>query len=60
MTDLDEIYAFAIDLGRKAGQTLLHNVEKRISGAVQEVEEKDSAVDIVTQTDEGRAICTSI
>ncbi|KAK5711674.1 hypothetical protein LTS12_027934, partial [Elasticomyces elasticus] len=52
MTDLDEIYAFAIDLGRKAGQALLHNVEKRISGEIQEVQEKDSAVDIVTQTDE--------
>lgn len=52
--DLDDIYAFAIDLGRKAGQLLLGNVEKRIAGAVdQEFEEKDNAVDIVTQTDEG-------
>lgn len=52
--DLNEIYAFAIDLGRKAGQLLLGNVEKRIAGTVdQEFEEKENAVDIVTQTDEG-------
>ena len=52
--DLDEIYAFAVDLGRKAGQLLLESVEKRIAGSWdQEVEEKENAVDIVTQTDEG-------
>lgn len=51
---LDQIYAFAVDLGRKAGQLLMESVEKRIGGgATQEAEEKDSAVDIVTQTDEG-------
>jgi hypothetical protein len=52
--ELDEIYAFAVDLGRKAGQLLLEGVEKRISGTGQGTEsEKDSSVDIVTQTDEG-------
>lgn len=51
---LDQIYAFAVDLGRKAGQLLMESVEKRIGdGVSQAVEEKDSAVDIVTQTDEG-------
>lgn len=50
---LDEIYAFAVDLGRKAGELLLESIEKRIGGSDQSVEEKDSAVDIVTQTDEG-------
>ncbi|GKZ17376.1 hypothetical protein AbraIFM66951_004676 [Aspergillus brasiliensis] len=50
---LDQIYAFAVDLGRKAGQLLMDSVEKRIGdGVSQAVEEKDSAVDIVTQTDE--------
>lgn len=52
--ELDEIYAFAVDLGRKAGQLLLEGVEKRIAGAGNhEFEEKENAVDIVTQTDEG-------
>ena len=57
--DLDEIYAFAVDLGRKAGQLLLESVEKRIAGNWdQEVEEKENAVDIVTQTDEGILLFT--
>lgn len=53
-SELDDIYAFAVDLGRKAGQLLLDGVEKRIAGAGNyEFEEKENAVDIVTQTDEG-------
>lgn len=52
--DLDAIYAFAVDLGRRAGKLLMDRVEQRISGAAaQEFEEKENAVDIVTQTDEG-------
>lgn len=54
--ELDEIYAFAVDLGRKAGKLLMDRVEQRISGSErhsQDFEEKDNAVDIVTQTDEG-------
>ena len=54
--ELDEIYAFAVNLGRKAGQLLMERVEQRISGSEgnsQKFEEKDNAVDIVTQTDEG-------
>ncbi|KAI9924884.1 hypothetical protein AWENTII_010002 [Aspergillus wentii] len=50
--ELDEIYNFAVDLGRKAGQFLMDGVEKRIGGTSQAFTEKDSAVDIVTQTDE--------
>jgi myo-inositol-1(or 4)-monophosphatase len=53
--ELDEIYAFAIDLGRKAGKMLMDRVDQRISGAdgTNAFEEKENAVDIVTQTDEG-------
>ncbi|KAJ5794074.1 hypothetical protein N7457_000673 [Penicillium paradoxum] len=53
--ELDEIYAFAIDLGRKAGKLLMDRVEQRISdskGCSNTFEEKENAVDIVTQTDE--------
>ncbi|KAL1956997.1 hypothetical protein VTO42DRAFT_6486 [Malbranchea cinnamomea] len=54
--ELDEIYQFAVDLGKRAGKILLDAVEKRIEGAggsptVDSVE-KDNAVDIVTQADE--------
>lgn len=54
--ELDEIYAFAIDLSRKAGDLLMSRVEQRMDGVQgnsQNFEEKDNAVDIVTQTDEG-------
>lgn len=51
--NLDEIYAFAVGLGRQAGRLLLDGVEERINGGDGPVSEKDSAVDIVTQTDEG-------
>ncbi|KAJ5226782.1 uncharacterized protein N7469_006788 [Penicillium citrinum] len=53
--ELDEIYAFAIDLGRKAGDLLMSRVEQRMDGGegnAQSFEEKDNSVDIVTQTDE--------
>ncbi|OQD74952.1 hypothetical protein PENDEC_c009G07098 [Penicillium decumbens] len=53
--ELDEIYAFAVDLGRKAGKLLMERVDQRISGNgghSQKFEEKDNSVDIVTQTDE--------
>ena len=54
--ELDEIYAFAVDLGRKAGDLLMERVEERIAGGngPQTFEEKENAVDIVTQTDEGK------
>lgn len=53
-TDLDEIHAFAVQLAKDAGKMLLEAVDARSgkngqSGHV----EKESAVDLVTQTDEG-------
>jgi len=53
--ELQEIYTFAVDLGRRAGKILLDGVEKRTgteSGRDNEsVEEKMNAVDIVTKAD---------
>ncbi|KAL5331812.1 hypothetical protein ACEPPN_001350 [Leptodophora sp. 'Broadleaf-Isolate-01'] len=57
MTDaeLQDIYTFALDLGRRAGKILLDGVEKRCGAEsgrdVGKQEEKMNAVDIVTQTD---------
>lgn len=52
--ELDEIYTFAIDLGRKAGKMLMDRVDQRVAGGeTNTFEEKENAVDIVTQTDEG-------
>ncbi|KAL2263807.1 hypothetical protein VTK26DRAFT_4974 [Humicola hyalothermophila] len=53
--ELDEIYAFAVQLGKDAGQLLLKGVRARVDGSTgptQEFVEKDSSVDIVTKTDE--------
>ena len=54
--ELADIYAFALDVGKAAGQMLMDGIAKRCSGAgVQDaLVEKESAVDLVTQTDEGR------
>ncbi|KUI59664.1 Protein QA-X [Cytospora mali] len=50
--ELDEIYAFAIQLGKDAGKMLMDAAKLRMaSGGAQESEEKESAVDIVTKTD---------
>lgn len=52
--ELDEIYAFAVDLGKRAGRLLLDGVNRRIDGSQEQAfVEKDNAVDIVTKTDEG-------
>lgn len=63
-TELDEVYSFAIQLAKEAGQKLLDAVDARLGrtsttgtttgggGAVGHVE-KESAVDLVTETDEG-------
>lgn len=63
-TELQEIYTFALDLGRRAGKILLDGVEKRCGaesgreeGGKQEEKEKMNAVDIVTQTDLGKCVC---
>ncbi|OQO01251.1 Protein qutG [Cryoendolithus antarcticus] len=51
--DLDEIYRFAIQLGKNAGDMLLSAANARINGTAHAVStEKESAVDLVTQTDE--------
>lgn len=54
--DLEEIYRFAIELGKSAGKILVGGIEKRRVNAgdpAQEEVEKLNAVDIVTQTDTG-------
>jgi myo-inositol-1(or 4)-monophosphatase len=55
---LKEIYDFAVQLAKDAGRMLMDGVEARYgsdgtAGVQQEQVEKDSSVDIVTQTDEG-------
>lgn len=58
-SELREIYTFALDLGRRAGQILLDGVEKRCVAESRresgKMEEKMNAVDIVTQTDLGES-----
>jgi myo-inositol-1(or 4)-monophosphatase len=56
--ELDGIYAFAVDLGKKAGQMLIDAAQIRIDGGNADAEQKEhvqkeNAVDLVTQTDEG-------
>ena len=58
--ELDRIYTFAVQLGKDAGQMLLEAAEARYSGSAQTHIEKDSAVDIVTQTDEGQSFRSSV
>lgn len=72
---LEEIYQFAIDLGKKAGAKLMDGIHARIGGNISNLsssvatnanmtsnlvfEEKDNAVDIVTQVDEGQFIVSN-
>ncbi|KAK6433174.1 hypothetical protein LTR95_010646 [Oleoguttula sp. CCFEE 5521] len=50
--NLDEIYHFAVQLGKDAGGMLLSAANARIDGTAHTIStEKESAVDIVTQTD---------
>ena len=55
--ELDEIYAFAIQLGKNAGKLLMNAARSRFgsggSMTSQEITEKDNSVDIVTKADEG-------
>lgn len=58
--ELDEIYEFAIQLGKDAGDMLMDRARLRMSGSgadgadgEQKFVEKENAVDIVTQTDTG-------
>jgi len=55
--DLDEIYVFAIELGKRAGQMLKDAAQLRMDGssrtkAQDEHVQKMNAVDLVTETDE--------
>jgi myo-inositol-1(or 4)-monophosphatase len=54
-SELNEIYQFAIQIGKDAGQILLDGLERRRSGKETQDDpvEKLNAVDIVTQTDNG-------
>ncbi len=58
--ELQEIYHFALDLSRRAGQILLDGVDKRCGAEsgreTGPAQEKMNAVDIVTQTDLGECI----
>ncbi|KAK4890087.1 hypothetical protein LTR27_011193 [Elasticomyces elasticus] len=50
--DLDAVHALALQLGKDAGKMLDDGWRMRVSGGAQAQQvEKDSAVDIVTQTD---------
>jgi myo-inositol-1(or 4)-monophosphatase len=56
-TQLGEIYAFAVQLGKDAGNMLMEAAKSRFGDTGQGGQaftEKDSAVDIVTKTDEGK------
>jgi len=55
--DLQEIYSFALRLGKDAGKLLDEGWRSRAKGTVKlDHAEKESAVDLVTQTDEGQSI----
>lgn len=55
--ELDEIYTFAIQLGKDAGKMLMDAAKLRMAsgGAAHESVEKENAVDIVTKTDTGKS-----
>lgn len=58
--ELSEIYDFAVQLGKDAGRILMDGAQARIGEAngvtkEQKQVEKDSSVDIVTQTDTGES-----
>ncbi|KAE9993650.1 hypothetical protein EG327_003914 [Venturia inaequalis] len=58
-TELEEIYAFAIQLGKEAGDLLLAAADLRMQGDGRKEQtsvEKASSVDLVTQTDEATAV----
>lgn len=59
--ELEEIHNFAVQLAKDAGRMLLEAVDAR-SGKKGDAghSEKESAVDLVTQTDEGQLLPCSI
>ena len=61
--ELDEIYAFAVELGKQAGKMLTDAAQLRISGGNGSQKEKahvqkENAVDLVTETDESKSWIT--
>lgn len=61
--ELEDIYAFAIQLGKDAGKLLLEAANLRMQGDGRKEQtsiEKASSVDLVTQTDEGKLDSGSI
>lgn len=61
--ELADIYAFAVQLGKDAGRMLMAAIQARNDAGSESKGsttvsyiEKDSSVDIVTQTDNGRAL----
>ena len=59
--ELDDIYAFAVELGKAAGKMLMDAAQLRISGGGSQEEmehvQKENAVDLVTETDESMSCC---
>jgi myo-inositol-1(or 4)-monophosphatase len=56
--ELDDIYAFATQLGKDAGKMLMDAIQRRTNPdnndkKTMSVDEKESSVDIVTKTDHG-------
>ena len=57
--ELEEIYQYAVQLGKDAGKILINAIERRregpgVNGEEEQLTEKLNAVDIVTQTDNGK------
>ena len=56
--DLDEIYEFAVRIGKEAGAMLQRAAEARFGDSRESKHiEKENAVDLVTQTDIGKFCC---
>jgi len=53
--EISEIYELALEMGKVAGEMLMEGMRKRTIGSNTsiQIEEKDSSVDVVTQTDLG-------
>jgi len=53
--EISEIFELALEMGKVAGEMLMEGMRKRTIGSTSslQIEEKDSSVDVVTQTDLG-------
>ena len=56
--ELDDVYAFAVELGKRAGKMLMDAAGLRMgngNASKEQIEhvQKENAVDLVTETDEG-------